>query len=57
MSDVTRILNRVEQGDEKAAGELLPLVYKELLKLAVVRMANAKAGQTLQPTALVMRHG
>lgn len=53
MSDVTRILNRVEQGDEKAAGELLPLVYEELRKLAVVRMANEKAGQTLQPTALV----
>jgi RNA polymerase sigma factor (TIGR02999 family) len=53
MSDVTRILNRVEQGDEKAAGELLPLVYEELRKLAVVRLANEKAGQTLQPTALV----
>src|SRR5262245_6237251 len=53
MSDVTRILNRVEQGDEQAAGELLPLVYEELRKLAVVRMANEKAGQTLQPTALV----
>ena len=53
MSDVTHILNRVEQGDEKAAGELLPLVYEELRKLAVVRMANEKAGQTLQPTALV----
>jgi RNA polymerase sigma factor (TIGR02999 family) len=53
MSDVTRILSRVEQGDEQAAGELLPLVYEELRKLAVVRMANEKAGQTLQPTALV----
>jgi len=53
MSDVTRILDRVEQGDEQAAGELLPLVYEELRKLAVVRMANEKAGQTLQPTALV----
>ena len=53
MSDVTRILNRVQQGDEQAAGELLPLVYEELRKLAVVRMANEKAGQTLQPTALV----
>jgi RNA polymerase sigma factor (TIGR02999 family) len=53
MSDITRILNRVEQGDEQIAGELLPLVYEELRKLAVVRMANEKAGQTLQPTALV----
>ena len=53
MSDVTRILNQVQEGDEKAAGELLPLVYEELRKLAVVRMANEKAGQTLQPTALV----
>ena len=53
MSDVTRILNRVQQGDEKAAEELLPLVYGELRKLAVVRMSNEKAGQTLQPTALV----
>jgi RNA polymerase sigma factor (TIGR02999 family) len=53
MSDVTRILHRVEQGDGQAAGELLPLVYEELRKLAVVRMANEKAGQTLQPTALV----
>jgi len=53
MSDVTRILDRVEQGDPQAAAELLPLVYEELRKLAVVRMANEKPGQTLQPTALV----
>jgi len=53
VSDVTRILDRVQQGDPKAADELLPLVYEELLKLAVVRMANEKPGQTLQPTALV----
>jgi len=53
MSDVTSILSRVQQGDEKAAGELLPLVYGELRKLAIVRMANEKPGQTLQPTALV----
>ena len=52
MSDVTQILDRVQQGDAKAAAELLPLVYEELRKLAVVRMANEKAGQTLQPTAL-----
>lgn len=53
MSDVTRILDRVQQGDSRAAEELLPLVYEELRKLAGVRMANEKAGQTLQPTALV----
>jgi RNA polymerase sigma factor (TIGR02999 family) len=53
MSDVTHILSRVEQGDEQAAGELLPLVYEELRKLAAARMANEKVGQTLQATALV----
>ena len=53
MSDVTHILDRVQQGDPKAAEELLPLVYEELRKLAAVRMANEKLGQTLQPTALV----
>src|SRR5207244_4274116 len=53
MSDVTRLLNAVEQGDPKAAGELLPLVYEELRKLAAIRMANEPAGQTLQATALV----
>ena len=53
MSDVTCILERVQQGDPQAAGELLPIVYEELRKLAAVRMANEKFGQTLQPTALV----
>src|SRR6187401_2642254 len=53
MSDVTVILNRIEQGDPQAAEELLPLVYEELRKLAAVRMANESAGHTLQPTALV----
>lgn len=53
MSDVTRILERVERGDPQAAGELLPLVYDELRKLAAVRMASEVAGHTLQPTALV----
>jgi RNA polymerase sigma factor (TIGR02999 family) len=53
MSDVTVILNRVEQGDPKAAEELLPLVYDELRKLAAHKMANEAAGHTLQPTALV----
>jgi RNA polymerase sigma factor (TIGR02999 family) len=53
MSDVTRILERVEHGDPKAAEELLPLVYDELRKLAAHRMANEAPGQTLQPNALV----
>ena len=53
MSDVTRILERVQQGDAKAAGDLLPLVYAELRKLAAHKMAHEAAGQTLQPTALV----
>ena len=53
MSDVTQILERVGQGDGKAAEELLPLVYEELRKLAGARMAQEAAGNTLQPTALV----
>lgn len=53
MSDVTRILDRVQKGDPKAADELLPLVYQELRKLATHRMASEGPGQTLQPTALV----
>ena len=53
MNDITRILNSIEQGDAKAAGELLPLVYEELRKLAAVRMAREAPGQTLQATALV----
>src|SRR5213076_2434532 len=53
MSDVTRILDRVQHGDAKAADELLPLVYEELRRLAAHKMANEAAGQTLQPTALV----
>ncbi len=53
MSDLTQLLSAIDAGDPKAAGELLPLVYEELRKLAVVRMANEKPGQTLQPTALV----
>jgi RNA polymerase sigma factor (TIGR02999 family) len=51
--DVTRILADIERGDPKAAGELLPLVYDELRKLAARRLANEKPGQTLQATALV----
>lgn len=53
MSDVTRILDRVQQGEPKAAEELLPLVYEELRKLAAHKMAQEAPGQTLQPTALV----
>src|SRR5262245_5600523 len=53
MSDVTRILSAIGQGDPHAAGELLPLVYEELRKLAAHKMAQEAAGQTLQPTALV----
>src|SRR5438093_1076417 len=53
MSDFTRILDRVQQGDSKAAEELLPLVYEELRKLAAAKLAREAPGQTLQATALV----
>ena len=53
MSDVTRILQSIEQGDPQAAAELLPLVYEELRRLAAHKMAHEAPGQTLQPTALV----
>lgn len=53
MSDVTQILQAIEQGDARAADELLPLVYEELRKLAASKMARELPGQTLQPTALV----
>jgi RNA polymerase sigma factor (TIGR02999 family) len=53
MSDVTQILNAIEQGDPRAAEQLLPLVYDELRKLAAERLAQEKPGQTLQATALV----
>jgi RNA polymerase sigma factor (TIGR02999 family) len=53
MSDVTRILSAIEQGDPHAAEQLLPLVYRELRKLAAQRLAQEKPGQTLQATALV----
>lgn len=52
-SDVTQMLARAEQGDAEAAGQLLPLVYEELRKLAAQRLEQEKPGQTLQPTALV----
>ena len=53
MSDVTLILSQIESGDPSAAEQLLPLVYEELRKLAAVRLAQEKPGQTLQATALV----
>src|SRR6058998_531034 len=53
MSDVTRVIEAIQQGDPKAAGALLPLVYEELRKLAAAKMAQEAAGNTLQPTALV----
>ena len=53
MSDVTRILTAIEQGDARAADELLPLVYEELRRLAAQKMSQERPGQTLQATALV----
>jgi RNA polymerase sigma factor (TIGR02999 family) len=53
MTDVTHILSAIEQGDPHAAGQLLPLVYDQLRKLATEKMANERPGQTLQATALV----
>src|SRR5262245_2877648 len=53
MSAVTRILSQIEQGNWRAADELLPLVYEELRKLAAVKLAGERPGQTLQATALV----
>lgn len=53
MNDVTRVLAAIEQGDPRAAGQLLPLVYDELRRLAAGKLAHEQPGQTLQPTALV----
>ena len=53
MSQLTQILNSIEQGDPHAAEELLPLVYEELRKLAAAKLAQEKPGQTLEATALV----
>ncbi len=53
MTDVTRILNAIEQGDVRAADELLPLVYEELRLLAAQKLSQESPGQTLQATALV----
>ena len=53
MSDVTHILSAIDQGDPTAAGQLLPLLYQELRRLAAQKLAQEKPGQTLQATALV----
>jgi RNA polymerase sigma factor (TIGR02999 family) len=53
MSDITHVLNAVEQGEPRAAEQLLPLVYDELRKLAAAKLAHEAPGQTLQATALV----
>jgi RNA polymerase sigma factor (TIGR02999 family) len=53
MSEVTRILSAINQGDPDAAAQLLPIVYDELRRLAAQRLAQEKPGQTLEPTALV----
>jgi RNA polymerase sigma factor (TIGR02999 family) len=53
VSEVTRILSQLADGDAHAAEKLLPLVYAELRKLAVARLAKERPGQTLQATALV----
>src|SRR5689334_12243859 len=53
MSEVTRILSAIEQGDPHVAGQLMPLVYEELRQLAAHKLAQERPGQTLQATALV----
>jgi RNA polymerase sigma factor (TIGR02999 family) len=53
MSDVTLILESIDQGDPEAAAQLLPLVYEELRKVAAQQLVREKPGQTLDPTALV----
>ena len=53
MHEVTQLLNAIDDGDRRAARELLPLVYDELRKLAAAMMAQEKVGQTLDATALV----
>lgn len=53
MSDVTRLLMAIDDGDQKATDQLLPLVYQELRSLAAAKLSKEKPGQTLQPTMLV----
>jgi DNA-directed RNA polymerase specialized sigma24 family protein len=53
MSEVSRILSAIDAGDPHAAGQLMPLVYDELRRLAAGQLARERPGQTLSPTALV----
>ena len=53
MSDITRILAAIDEGDTRAVDRLLPAVYQELRQLAARKLARERPGQTLQPTALV----
>jgi RNA polymerase sigma factor (TIGR02999 family) len=53
MNDVSQLLSAIEQGDPRAAGQLLPLVYDELRRLAAQRLVRESPGLTLQPTELV----
>src|SRR5437667_11685093 len=53
MTEITRILSAVDQGDPQAAAQLLPLVYDELRRLAAQKLGQEKPGQTLEATALV----
>jgi RNA polymerase sigma factor (TIGR02999 family) len=53
MSDITHMLAKIESGDQRAAEQLLPLVYEELRRLATAKLVHEKPGQTLQATALV----
>src|SRR5262245_22532934 len=53
MSEVTRIVQRVQDGDHEVLDQLFPLVYEELRRMAAAQMAREVSGQTLQPTALV----
>lgn len=55
MSDVTRILNAIEQGDTRASDELLPLVYEELCHLIMQKLSQEKPGQTLRAAASWVR--
>jgi hypothetical protein len=55
MSEVTRILSAIEQGEAQAAEKLLPLVYEELRRLAAAKLANERPGQTLSATASISR--
>src|SRR5882672_2202559 len=53
MNEITQVLNAIDGGDAQAAGQLLPLVYEALRKLAAQKLAQEQPGQTLQATALV----